>query len=273
MTPREIRFGLDGLTMLVVGTVAATLAQLTWRLTGEANGASPIAAAMDAYVAPAPAPDLATLVTLPPFGTAAVATVAVSAPAPTDLVLRGVLLANPSSASSALIAAAGAEPVAYRIGEAIGGGVTLERMGVDYVILGSGGGSATLYFPGDDRARQPMTFAPSGAGSTPIATGVAVSGIAPPPAPPPPGSATAQSLIDRLGATLTPRGYQVGPSLSPQLRGAGLRAGDVVAAVNGVDPQSFAADPVRVAQAVAAGQAQVEVLREGTRIALSVSLR
>ena len=34
MTPREIRFGLDGLTGIAVVSVAAALALLTWTLAG-----------------------------------------------------------------------------------------------------------------------------------------------------------------------------------------------------------------------------------------------
>ena len=105
MTPQEIRFTVNGLTGLVVLSVAAALANLTWRFAGEAGGPSAVTAAMDAYVAPAPPPDVSGMINLPPFGKAMVA--ASAAAPPPDLILNGVLLANPMSASSALIAAGG----------------------------------------------------------------------------------------------------------------------------------------------------------------------
>lgn len=157
MTPREIRFGIDGLSGIVIASVAAALALLTWRLAGEAAGSSAVSAAANAYVAPAPAPDISAVINLPPFGK--VAAVGPTAAAGSDLVLHGVLMTIPASASSALIAAAGKESVAYRIGDTLPNGAVLEGIGTDYVLLRLGGQSLSLYFPDDPRGTAPTAAA------------------------------------------------------------------------------------------------------------------
>jgi general secretion pathway protein C len=201
VTPREIRFAVNGLTSIVVLSVAAAMANLTWRLAGAGSSPSTIAAAMDAYVPPAPPPDISGMINLPPFGRAVVATTAGSAPA--DMILRGVLMAVPASASSALIATAGKEAAAYRLGDPLPGGMILDAIGVDYVVLRLGVQNMTLYFPGDERTGHAptATLGASGAATPPPGlrdiktllppslTGRAapaeVSGV-PPPLPPPP---------------------------------------------------------------------------------------
>lgn len=306
MTPQELRFGINGLTGIVVLSVAAALATLTWRLAGEAGGASAVTAATEAYVPPAPPPDLTAMINLPPFGRAMVAPTAMTASV--DLVLRGVLLANPATASSALIATGDKVSIAYGIGDPLPGGVMLNGIGIDYVLLRRGEQFYTLYFPGDPRAGQPAVAvaAPGTQGANERSGAAAASGVeairslippsvqgrpqatppapppqapppapaqSPPPPPPPQNSRSGNALIDSLGATVTPQGYRVGSALSPQLRGAGLAPGDVVATVNGVNAATFAADPRRLAEALASGQARVEVLRNGTRTTLTVPVR
>lgn len=307
MTPREIRFGIDGLTGIVIVSVAAALASLTWRLAGASGSDSPVGAAVDAYVRPAPPPDISGMINLPPFGRAMVAQ---AAAAESSLILHGVLLANPAPASSALIAPAkGQESAPYRIGDPLPTGAILERIGVDYVILNRGGQFYTLYFPDDPRAgkTEMVAQAPGGAGNAQSQAqareGVAAirallprsvlppepgpqQPTAPPPPPPPPpagtqppapgtpqNSSSGNALIDSLGATVTAQGYRVGPALSPQLRQAGLAPGDVVASVNGVSASALAANPGRLAQMMASGQARVEVLRGDDRVTVSVPLR
>lgn len=207
MTPREIRFGIDGLTGVVVVSVAAALASLTWTLAGYANSASPVTAAVDSYVPPAPAPDLSAVINLPPFGRAVVGSTV--AGTTTDLVLHGVLLANPAAASTVLISTAGQDPVAYRIGQALPGGRTIDSIAVDHVLLRNGNQLFTLYFPEDER------------GGNPAAPG-AVQGVpAPPPretppppvgmpggpsfgAPPPPVAAPPATGVDAMRSLLPP---------------------------------------------------------------------
>ncbi len=225
MTPREIRFGIDGLTGIVVVSVAAALASLTWTLAGYAGGASPVAAAVRSYVPPAPAPDLTAIVDFPAFGRSAAAPGAAVAPA-SNLVLYGVLLANPASQSTALIAPAGGDPVSYRAGEPLPGGGVVERIGVDNVLIRMGGQLLILYFPDDQRAGQAAAAgavpapAPAPAVTPPNSNGVeAIRSLIPPavsgrPASPPPPAQRAapaknggsgNGLIDSSGGAVTPR--------------------------------------------------------------------
>ena len=300
MTPQEIRFGINGLTALVVLSVAGALANLTWRLAGEPGGPSAVGAAMEAYVPPAPPPDISAMINLPPFGRVALAPEASVAGADLGLTLRGVLLANPATASTALIAAGDQSATAYAIGDPLPGGAILSGMGVDYVTLRSGEQTLTLYFPDDPRngqaagpppaqMRDAQSAPASGDGINamrallpPSARGNAAPSPSPaqpvpvvqaPPSPPPQNSSGGNALIDSLGATVTPQGYRVGTNLSPQFRAAGLAPGDVVASVNGVSASTFAADPRRLTEMMASGEARVEVLRGGKRVTLVVPVR
>lgn len=282
MTPQEIRFGINGLTALVVLSVAGALANLTWRLAGEPGGPSAVGAAVDAYVPPAPPPDISAMINLPPFGRVALAPTASVAGADIGLILRGVLLASPASASTALIAAGDQAATAYSIGDPLPNGAILSGMGVDYVMIRRGEQALTLYFPDDPRTA-PAAAPPAATPALPSASvpGSAPSADAPPPPPipsPPPlpapqNNSGGNALIDSLGATVTPQGYRVGSNLSPQFRAAGLAPGDVVASVNGVSASTFAADPRRLTEMMASGEARVEVLRGGKRLTLVVPVR
>lgn len=232
MTPREIRFALDGLTGISVASVAAALALLTWTIAGYSSTASPVSAAVGAYVPPSPAPDLSALVNLPPFGKAATATASVAAGS--DLVLHGILLTSPISASTVLIASPGQDPVSYPIGGVLPNGGIIDSVGEDFVLLRSGDRYLTLYFPDDPRARPaglpgaPNTVpgqvpppAPAIPGANPSASGVdAIRALLPPASigapvqgpvvpPPPPvssqNSGNGNGLIDRRGTAVTPR--------------------------------------------------------------------
>jgi hypothetical protein len=164
------------------------------------------------------------------------------------------------------------------------------------VILRMGEQYLTLYFPGDERTGQsapgaavPGVGTPGAASGTqglrdiktllpPSLTGRAapappVSTAPPPPAPPAANATGGNNLISSLGATVTPQGYQLGASLSPQMQAAGLAPGDVVASVNGISAASLAGDPGRLAQTMASGNARLEVVRGGNRISVSVPTR
>lgn len=199
MTPREIRFGLDGLTGIAVVSVAASLAMLTWTLAGYSSTASPVSAAVGAYLPPSPAPDLTALVNLPPFGRTTTAAVTVAAG--NDLVLHGVLLTTPVSASTVLIASPGQDPVSYRIGEVLPNGRIIDSVGEDYVLLRSGEQYLTLYFPDDPRARQPSQ--PGAPNAAPVAAPPPTPQLAPPTAPTP-GAGPSASGVDAIRALLPP---------------------------------------------------------------------
>jgi S1-C subfamily serine protease len=88
-----------------------------------------------------------------------------------------------------------------------------------------------------------------------------------------PGGGASAGFIESLNATPTPQGYRVGPNASPQARQFGLAPGDVIASVNGLDMSRVGNDSQAIARATANGEAQLVVLRGGTRITLTVPVR
>ena len=290
MTPLQARRGVDVVTVLMVMSVAAALAGLTWRLTGQDDGQSRVFISTRAPASTA-AGDVAATIALAPFGGAAVADVAAPTAA-TGLVLRGIVQGYPPGLSRALIAgASGTAARSYAVGEAIeGSSTTLESIGRDQVILRVGDHQEALGFP------QPVSAtAPAPARATALRAARAIpSPAAPVPTGPaagataPTGAASLPSIVEDyrrrvtanpsavaqgLGAQATAGGYQIGPNPSPELLRAGLLPGDVVATVNGVTLGEAESDRRVFDQALVSGRARVEVVRDGRRIALSFPLR
>ena len=289
MTPREVRFAIDGVTSLVIVSVAAAAAILTWRVLGSSYTVSPVSTGLAGYSALGPSPDLLPITNVPPFGRAVLMTEATQGL--TNLVLRGIVLSDPAWASTALIEGEGGVGAAFKVGELLPGGARLERIDSDYVVLRIGIQLVPLYFPEDERAKKPVIAGSLEPGAAGAAAGPAdTSGrdsiralLAPgvgggnpgstssrPPAAPSRGTST---FIDSLDATVTPQGYRLGQNIGPQGRQFGLAPGDVIATVNGVGATRFANDPQAMASASAAGQAQLVVLRGGNRITVTVPVR
>ncbi|MBV8972373.1 MAG: hypothetical protein JO290_08790 [Sphingomonadaceae bacterium] len=210
-----------------------------------------------ALAAIAPAPplpplDLAPLKRLAPFGRAAGGD-----GAGLGLTLRGVLLARPASRSVALIAAGEGPAKGYGVGGVLPGGAVVDAVEYDLVVLRAGGDLVTL---GLDHG--------TGA-AAPAAT---IAAAAPTPAP---AAATAPdplSLLGSLGATVTAAGYRVGPQLSADARRAGLLPGDIVERVGGDPVGDPARDRRLYDDAVVAGRMQVDVVRDGRRVAVILPL-
>ncbi|MDO6413613.1 type II secretion system protein N [Sphingomonas sp. BIUV-7] len=259
MTPRQARLGANLFTALVAASVGVALAGTTWRLLGDPGqrlGATPVAAR------PAPPPDIATLVGLSPFGTAA----PIAGAADTNVILRGILLAVPRSASSALISVGGATPVAFYTGSQVAGG-TIDEIAADHVVIATGSDRRLLAFP--DRA---------GTGPATAATSAPTVSVAPPAPSPPPGpsgpapAANPQTLLAGLGATPAADGFHVNtPSL--QMKMAGLAPGDVVQRVNGMAMAELMTNPAALQTAFTNGTARVDLVRAGQPLTLSVPLR
>jgi general secretion pathway protein C len=113
MTPRQASRAADIFTGLVVASVAVALAGLTWHVFGAGPADPPSATAAAAQ---ATAADINPALAFAPFGRPDA-----SSAQPTTLAiqLRGVILADPPSASTALIAPTGGRPVAYGTGQAV----------------------------------------------------------------------------------------------------------------------------------------------------------
>lgn len=275
MTPRQASRAADIFTALVIGSVAVSLGVTTWHLLGASSAkpaTAPVAAASGGPI------DIAPALALAPFGRPD----ASSAP-PTSLALqlRGIILADPASASSALIAPTGGQPVAYVVGQSVPGGATIEAIAFDKVLLRTNGRLERLDLPRISANGQapaaatpppppgavPTTGPSDGSGSQPLQAFA--------PGSPPPGAQGGGplSLLDRLGAAPVGGAYRVGTSPSPEAREAGLLPGDVIERINGMPATAVAADRQLLAQIMSAGPAQVEVVRGGKRVTFSFALR
>lgn len=259
LTPRRLRLGVDLFAGLVAASVGIALAGLVWRLAGDPGqrfGAAPVAARPRRPV------DLAPLLAFAPFGAAA----PVTALADQTLVLRGIMLASPVAASSALISVGGAAPAAFYAGQQVGGG-TIETIAIDHIVLAGGGGRQILAFP--DRGGG----VPANGGSPPPLPPVSQPAIAPAVAPGPAAAApNSAQMLAGLGVALASDGLHV-TEATPTGRAVGLQPGDVVTRVNGAPAADLAQNPAAMQAALATGTAQIEVRRAGQRLTLGVGAR
>lgn len=259
LTPRQTRTALDLLTGAMVVSVAVALAGLTWRIAGHAGtGAITVPSGRSG---PAVAPDVAPVIALAPFGKPLVA----DAPQPTTLPLelKGIVAAIPAELSTAFIAVSGAPPTPFRVGQQVNG-ATIAAIQRDRVLFDNGGRREFLAFPDPSLSpeQRQAAAAAAPAGETPP-PGAAPGG--PPPAGLPGNSAAA---LQKLGATQTADGFRIGSNGPP-----GMQAGDVITSVNGTQMTDAQAANAAFAAAQAAGSAQIQILRDGRRITLTVPLR
>ncbi len=271
LTPRQARIGLNLFTGAMVVSVAVALAGLTWRIAGHAGtGAITVPSGTSG---PAVAPDIGAAVALAPFGkpTASEAGQATGLP----LELKGVIAAGPGELSSAFISVSGQPAKAYKVGDNING-ATVQSILRDRVILANGGRNEFLAFPDPTLTPEQRQAAAQGqpapappnpvtapAGAPQIRT---VPGAPPPPAGPP--QASVGSILQRFDASPVQGGYRIGDNGPP-----GMVAGDVIQSVNGTSLSDPAAAQGAFAAAQANGTAQIQILRDGKRITLTVPLR
>ena len=260
LTPRQTRTALDLLTGAVVVSVAIALAGLTWRIAGHAGmGAITIPSGRSG---PAVPPDIAPALALAPFGKPLVAES--GQPTTLPLELKGVIAANPATLSTAFIAVSGAAPVAFHVGESVSG-ATIQSILRDRVILAIGGRTEFLAFP--DPSLTPEERQAAAQAAPPPPPGGAPNAAPPAPANPPPAAGTA-AMLERFGASPGPGGYRIGANAP-----AGMMAGDVIQSVNGTPLNDPAAANAAFAAAQASGSAQIQILRDGKRLTLTVPLR
>ena len=270
LTPRQARTTLDVLTALVVLSVAFALAGLTWRLAGHAGtGAITVPSGRSG---PAVAPDIAPAIALAPFGKTSASESAQATSLPLEL--KGVVAAIPASLSTAFIAVSGAAPTPFHVGEAVNG-ATIQSILRDRVILAVGGRSEYLAFPDptlspEQRQAAQNQAAQNQASQTPQpgspVTAPGAGGGPPPPAMPP--AAGAAAILQRFDATPVNGGFRIGDNGPP-----GMVAGDVIQSVNGTSLGDPNAANAAFASAQASGTAQIQILRDGKRLTLTVPLR
>lgn len=138
---------LPALTALVVLSVAAALAPLTWHLLGKRTDIA--APANIPLLSQGTGTDLSPILALAPFGSATPRSSATdnAAPATGALVLKGVMMGRPAATSIAFIAAPGENTAIYRAGARLPGGATLDMVHGDRVFLLVGGRREVLTFP------------------------------------------------------------------------------------------------------------------------------
>lgn len=259
LTPRQTRTALDLLAGAMVVSVAIALAGLTWRIAGHAGTGS--ITVPSGRSGPAVAPDMAPAIALAPFGKAMV----VDAPQPTSLPLelKGIVAAVPADLSTAFIAVSGAPATGFRVGQQIEG-ATIAAIQRDRVLFDNGGRREFLAFPDPSLSpeqRQAAAAAPPPGEAPPPGAGP---GVQPPPELP--GNSAA--ALQKLGATQTADGFRIGANGPP-----GMQPGDVITSVNGTQMTDPQAANAAFAAAQAAGSAQIQILRDGRRITLTVPLR
>ncbi|MET3713084.1 general secretion pathway protein C [Sphingomonas trueperi] len=259
LTPRQTRTALDLLTGAMVVSVAVALAGLTWRIAGHAGtGAITVPSGRSG---PAIAPDMAPAIALAPFGKPMV----VDAPQPTSLPLelKGIVAAIPAELSTAFIAVSGAPATGFRVGQQIEG-ATIAAIQRDRVLFDNGGRREFLAFPDPSLSPEQRQ----------AAAAAAPAGQAPPPGagpgiqPPPELPGNSAAALQKLGATQTADGFRIGANGPP-----GMQPGDVITSVNGTQMTDTQAANAAFAAAQAAGSAQIQILRDGRRISLTVPLR
>ena len=297
MTPeRRDEIALRVVSVVVVGSLALALAGLTWRLTGWDDGRKEVAVAeslppLGTAAAPGADADVARIVSLAPFGGAAAPG---GLPASTlGLVLKGVLMAYPASASTALISVGDGPAAIYSVGQTPVGDAVIESIEVDHVILTSGGARQRLDFP------EPVAVDPATVSSATPGAGITVTPVQPAVSPaaaaalamssPVASAAAAAQQAPRVadagatpnvaaaagaaGVTATASGYRIGPNPSAELRRFGLQPGDVIETLNGQSVGDAGLDQQLIERARSAGQARVVILREGRRLTVNLPLR
>ena len=147
MTAKQMRLALSLFTALVVISIAIAAARLTWRLAGDTR--HPRTAAIVATAPPSPPADLEPILRLAPFGISpANQSVADNnSVAGLGLQLRGIMRARTPSASSALISTGGGPSKPFFVGESVVGGVVVDTIEMDHVVLRLNGRQEVLAFP------------------------------------------------------------------------------------------------------------------------------
>lgn len=192
-----------------------------------------------------------------------------------NLVLRGVIAATPMTLSHAIIARGknGKEEV-FSVGEKMPGGITIEEIYPDHVILNRGGRLETLQLIKDEdvgtitSTDEGQDFLPSGSTGEDLAS-------------------VRQEIMQNptsfgdyaLPVVVKENGKQIGYRLQPQQKGtelmqeAGLEADDVITEINGIkldNPQN-GIDALR--QLSTANSVSITVMRNGSEVPLNIQLQ
>ncbi len=277
MKPLTAQRAVDVFTIVVIASVGLALAHLTWRLTGN-DGTSPVAVPLAR--SDGEAADLRPLLALQPFGKVLAAGEGSSGG---TVLLRAIMLSSPVETSVVLIAGADGKVAAYSMGQAVGDGV-IEAIEAEQIVLRTATGQRVIGFT--PQTANASTPAPA-PGQAPSAAAAALPAAAPPQAPLT-GAAAIRALIPESARGARPvspppapaaapppeasTGYRVNGA-NPAMAAAGIRTGDIVVSVNGRSVAAGASESELLAQAVSAGSARLEIIRDGRRVSFTVPMR
>lgn len=247
MTERDLTLAYRIFTGFVVASVLAAFGLLIWRLDSEEAAVSGAAIAM---VPAGRGSEIGPLLALSPFGAAQVAT-----PVEGGVKLKAIFMAIPAEASTVLIEGPDGKVAPYGIGASVGGGL-IEQIQAEQVLLRTSAGLRSLVFAVEAGTMMPLVASP-------------VQG-AQPAAPPASEAATADPAKP---APAPPAGLRISASPLPQLAAGGLKSGDIVQTVNGMALRNGAAESDILARGSEVGVANIEVIRDGRRVSLTVPIR
>lgn len=193
-----------------------------------------------------------------------------------NLVLRGVIAADPMSLSHAIIARGknGKEEV-FAVGDKMQGGVILEEVHPDHVILNRGGKLETLQLVKDED----VGTVKSSAGNR--------RSFLPPASPAEALTNIRQEILQNptsfgnyaLPVVVKKDGKQLGYRLQPQQKGAelmqevGLEANDVITQINGIKLDNPQNGIGALRQLSTAKSVSIMVMRNGTEVPLNIQLQ
>ena len=243
-----------GARALLLALLAVLVARLVWVFATPVGPLGDWQAATPRLLPAAAQSELLTRVD--PFPAAQAASTSVGGEAVTDLDLElfGTRENRGTGTGSAIIAGADGEQVAYQVGDEIAPGARLAGVAFDYVVIDRGGVRERLYFEG----AAPETGAP---GSPAVAAGPA----------PASGGPDLDFQPRQSGGRVT--GIRLPVDAEPALMAqVGLRAGDVIIAVNGANVDS-AADIAQLKAALKPGaRLSLLVERGSEKVPVAVSL-
>lgn len=278
---------------LAAASVFVAAAPLPWLFAGDSGSPVPrptfIPGASTELVSIDP------ILELSPFGRLVDAVTGASArqAPPLGLVLHGVVIAEPTQNSAAIISG-GTEPASvHRIGAEITATVTLVAVARDHVELLVDGQTRKLSFPEQVRpsATDPeVAEGDLGALRQMIAGAAADYSAASDPAPAeaanPPEDLAArieryrqsiredpQMLLDELGLAEFEDGYRVSMTASSDLLSSGLIPGDIVSTVNGQQVGNIDRDVAIFDDVIDSGRVTLGIFRQGARVIVSLPLK
>lgn len=265
---------------LLVVAIAHSAATLTWRiipLPDQAGSASPAPVTAAAPASDGSRVDVDSLIELAMFGEpdpadepASVDLSDVEAPeTQLNLSLRGVLATAEESVARAIIAAGDGDDKSYKVGDTIGSGAILRAVYPDRVILERSGELETLRLPRDN-ADSGLSRSAGRSNTVPVPSEVADL------------REEIRENPERITDIIRPtphreNGEMVGFRIFPgrmreQFRQLGLRAGDIVTAVNGQQLNSPEAAMGLMNELQDAQQVELTIRRGGQQTTVTLSL-